>query len=242
MIMSQTALCGLGARAAQPHPLSVELHVHKEPAGGAAGSHGGAPPPVAALKPPIVLLTVVLQHLPALRVVTAHCKDPQDAPLLQALFPGDDGAAAPPEALSQLQAGSFRYSAQRAARPYRCVGLQLLSMGHRGRAEGANHCARPPHGAAARQPCGETWQVRPAIEAIAARCRAWPPPWRRRRWCQHLAGLDFVLPLPQLALQLQPGEQTDQVLAGLERYRRQQRAACVVQRLRQLKLGEAVLK
>jgi THO complex subunit 5 len=65
-------------------------------------------------------------------------------------------------------------------------------------------------------------------------------PSRPYRWCQHLAGLDFVPTLPTLAGQLSGPEQ-DSVLAGLDLYRRQQRVVTVVQRLREVKLGDAAL-
>ncbi len=93
---------------AQPHPLSVEIHVYKE-----------TTPSPSALKPPSILITVVLQYLPALRVVTGHCKDPADNAVLKSLFPADDGSAMPMEGLAQLQAGQFRFSAAQTARPYR---------------------------------------------------------------------------------------------------------------------------
>ncbi len=58
-----------------------------------------------------------------------------------------------------------------------------------------------------------------------------------------MAGLDFVPTLPQLALQLQPGDTAvDSVLSGLDAYRRQQRVATVVARLRQAKQSEQSLK
>ena len=67
------------------------------------------------------------------------------------------------------------------------------------------------------------------------------PPWPRpRRWCQHLAGLDFAPPLP-LATQLQGSEQAE-VMEKLDTYRRQQRVIHVIDRLRAIKTGDEALK
>mmetsp|Transcript_2276 Transcript_2276/g.5143 ORF Transcript_2276/g.5143 Transcript_2276/m.5143 type:complete len:549 (+) Transcript_2276:1319-2965(+) len=63
---------------------------------------------------------------------------------------------------------------------------------------------------------------------------------RPYRWCQHLAGLDFVPTLPMLASHLQGPEQ-GQVLSGLEKYRRQQRVVTFTQRLWDMKQGDLKL-
>lgn len=60
------------------------------------------------------------------------------------------------------------------------------------------------------------------------------------RWCQHLAGLDFVPTLPVLATQL-TSDAKEVVLAGLDTYRQQQRGVTVVQRLREAKAGDVSL-
>jgi THO complex subunit 5 len=65
------------------------------------------------------------------------------------------------------------------------------------------------------------------------------------RWVQHLCGLDFVPTLPPLAAQLALQETATaaagggggSLQSGLEAYRRQQRAVCVVDRLRGAKAG-----
>ncbi|KAL6763310.1 Fms-interacting protein-domain-containing protein [Haematococcus lacustris] len=61
-------------------------------------------------------------------------------------------------------------------------------------------------------------------------------PSRPYRWCQHLAGLDFVPTLPGLAVHLS-SSQAEAVLAGLSNYRSQQRVPTLVQRLREAKQG-----
>ena len=64
-----------------------------------------------------------------------------------------------------------------------------------------------------------------------------PPP----RWCQHLAGLDFIPALP-LASQLGSGADAGAVSEGLDAYRRQQRVVSVLERLRYVKEADAALK
>mmetsp|Transcript_37376 Transcript_37376/g.83177 ORF Transcript_37376/g.83177 Transcript_37376/m.83177 type:complete len:438 (+) Transcript_37376:84-1397(+) len=66
-------------------------------------------------------------------------------------------------------------------------------------------------------------------------------PAKPYRWCQHLAGLDFVPALP-LATQLQNGSEQALVLDGLDTYRKQQRVVTVVSRLRAVKEANAALK
>ena len=61
-----------------------------------------------------------------------------------------------------------------------------------------------------------------------------------RRWCQHLAGLDFVPSLP-LATQLGPAD-APAVLEGIDAVRRQQRVVTLLGRLREVKEASAELK
>lgn len=57
------------------------------------------------------------------------------------------------------------------------------------------------------------------------------------RWCQQLGGVDFVPPLP-LATMLH-GPEVEAAVAGLDTYRRDQRAVGLVQRLVALKEATA---
>ncbi len=91
----------------------------------AAPASSGANKAQSAAAPP--LMTVLLQYLPALKLVTAHAANPADNALLRAVFPGDDGATVPLEGVQQLQRGTFRYSATRIPRPYRCAGVRASS-------------------------------------------------------------------------------------------------------------------
>lgn len=97
----------------QAHPLSLQLDVYKEATLTASS----------ATKPPSVVISVLLQYLPALKVITAHCSNPGDNSLLKGLFPGDDGSGMPLEALAHRQGGAFRYSSSKAERPFRCAGV-----------------------------------------------------------------------------------------------------------------------
>lgn len=149
----------------------------------------------------------VFQYLPALCTVTAHAAPPADNNLLKAMFPGDDGSSLPSEAAALRQGPPFKFNASRAARPYRSVVgcvfvLALRSYDQQGLARFSVDTLLP---AACTPNCAPFIQLMLlnqvlAITTVNASLYTF-------RWCQHLAGLDFVPTLPVLAAHLQGSEQ-----------------------------------